>query len=412
MNRLVIIGNGFDLAHGLPTGYCDFINWYWKKVCDDIKKQDVPNIKYDDDIVKVFMIAGTIFERNSLKDMLKTANDFSSLHNIVSSMSKFPKPSSGYPLKFSNRFFEEINNKNSLQNWVDIENEYYKLLKDCLEQKDNSKVRKLNKEFQQIKDKFEEYLCDEVCNIYTFLSSNQYNRFFNVDNIAKETFLKEFHFENHEDFLELKKDTLKISEYRTSSRHDKQSALNISNLFVNFNYTPTVTSYVHSFNSDTYDYYGDSTEIQIYGCIGSAFNKINFGFGDEMDDEYSNIEKKNDNEYLKFIKSFQYLQNSNYKKILEFINSQNFQVYIMGHSCGVSDRTLLNTIFEHENCKSIKIFYHKYSNPTDGESTDNYTELLQNISRHFNDKQLMRRRIVEKDLCEPLPPAPLVIKHI
>ena len=29
MNRLVLIGNGFDLAHKLPTSYKDFINWYW-----------------------------------------------------------------------------------------------------------------------------------------------------------------------------------------------------------------------------------------------------------------------------------------------------------------------------------------------------------------------------------------------
>lgn len=28
MNRIVLIGNGFDLAHGLPTGYVDFINNY------------------------------------------------------------------------------------------------------------------------------------------------------------------------------------------------------------------------------------------------------------------------------------------------------------------------------------------------------------------------------------------------
>jgi hypothetical protein len=31
MNRLVIIGNGFDLAHGLPTSDKDFIDDYWKK---------------------------------------------------------------------------------------------------------------------------------------------------------------------------------------------------------------------------------------------------------------------------------------------------------------------------------------------------------------------------------------------
>ena len=29
MNRLVLIGNGFDLAHRLPTSYQHFINWYW-----------------------------------------------------------------------------------------------------------------------------------------------------------------------------------------------------------------------------------------------------------------------------------------------------------------------------------------------------------------------------------------------
>ena len=31
MNRLVIIGNGFDIAHGLKTSYMDFINWYWEQ---------------------------------------------------------------------------------------------------------------------------------------------------------------------------------------------------------------------------------------------------------------------------------------------------------------------------------------------------------------------------------------------
>jgi len=30
MNRIVLIGNGFDLAHGLKTSYADFINWYWE----------------------------------------------------------------------------------------------------------------------------------------------------------------------------------------------------------------------------------------------------------------------------------------------------------------------------------------------------------------------------------------------
>ena len=29
MNRVVLIGNGFDLAHALPTNYESFIQWYY-----------------------------------------------------------------------------------------------------------------------------------------------------------------------------------------------------------------------------------------------------------------------------------------------------------------------------------------------------------------------------------------------
>ena len=74
----------------------------------------------------------------------------------------------------------------------------------------------------------------------------------------------------------------------------------------------------------------------------------------------------------------------------------------MGHSCGLSDRTLLNTIFEHENCRSIKVFYHEWEND-EGQKKDNFTEITQNISRHFNDKKEMRAKLVNKSLCEPLP---------
>lgn len=36
MNRIIIIGNGFDKAHGLATGYRDFIDSYWTRVFDHI----------------------------------------------------------------------------------------------------------------------------------------------------------------------------------------------------------------------------------------------------------------------------------------------------------------------------------------------------------------------------------------
>ena len=42
MNRLVIIGNGFDMAHGLKTSYMDFINWYWERRLNAMLTEHAP----------------------------------------------------------------------------------------------------------------------------------------------------------------------------------------------------------------------------------------------------------------------------------------------------------------------------------------------------------------------------------
>ena len=106
----------------------------------------------------------------------------------------------------------------------------------------------------------------------------------------------------------------------------------------------------------------------------------------------------NENECLRHIKSVHYLESNCYRKMLEFIESDAFQIVIMGHSCGNSDRTLLNTLFEHKNCVSIKPYYHQ----KDGQ--DNYIDIIQNISRNFTDMKLMRDRVVNKEYCEALVP--------
>ena len=47
MNQLIIIGNGFDLAHGLKTSYNDFLIWYLQKIVNEVQKA----IVYKDDCV-------------------------------------------------------------------------------------------------------------------------------------------------------------------------------------------------------------------------------------------------------------------------------------------------------------------------------------------------------------------------
>ena len=170
-------------------------------------------------------------------------------------------------------------------------------------------------------------------------------------------------------------------------------------LFLNFNYTGTARLYNgRILNPET----GYARIIHIHGELPMFdWNQepgICFGFGDEMDEDYSLIENLDNNVFLENFKSFFYFQNLAYKNLMDYIDSEKYQVFIMGHSCGLSDRTLLNTIFEHENCRSIKIYYHQRK-----DGSDNYHEITQNISRHFNDKKLMREILVNKSLSVPFP---------
>src|SRR3546814_6023946 len=92
-----------------------------------------------------------------------------------------------------------------------------------------------------------------------------------------------------------------------------------------------------------------------------------FGFGDELDEDYAKMEAQRTKGFSEYIKSFWYFRANNYHDLIRFIDGEEFQVYILGHSCGLSDRTMLNMVFEHDNCKSIKIFYHQ------SDQENNYT---------------------------------------
>ena len=162
-------------------------------------------------------------------------------------------------------------------------------------------------------------------------------------------------------------------------------------MLLNFNYTNTADMYLPKSENP-----GKFEANHIHGTLNNPKSVI-FGYGDERDDEYNVLMKKNDNEYLRHIKSFRYLDASNYRRMLAFIESDFYQICIMGHSCGVTDRTLLSTLFEHPNCVSIKPYYHQMD-----ENKDDYRKLVQNIARNFTDPRLMRDRVVRKERCEPL----------
>lgn len=392
MNRLIIIGNGFDLAHGLKTKYSDFIKDYW---------ENISNTQYNDCLVN-FSWSGKALNKNSSLKSMKENLDLILVEDKKNYNfrleSETPKL---IRLDFTNDFFRRINEKFDEIDWVDIEMEYFKYLKEILFRKsiigkaDNDieleslrRVGRLNKEISQIAGTFENYLIEKVMPNIATCKLNQMNEIL---------YNKESNYGDFDSFLEEFPMSFKNSNGRNFTPTKISPNLYAkfdTTCILNFNYTNTIS---------LYGFFKEEEIINIHGELSNNKNPINLGFGDERDKVYSEIENLNQNEYLRFMKSFFYSNTKNYKNLMDFIELGEFQVQIMGHSCGLSDRTLLNAIFENKHCKSIKIFYHELMKNDDYGIGDNYSEIVKNISRHFDHKTMMRDKIVNKTLCEPLP---------
>jgi hypothetical protein len=412
MNRIILIGNGFDLAHKIKTSYSDFIDDYWENTIDQFNKRESDTFKNSE-------ISITNIPTNEFQ-ILNTLN-FNEFHGEIETI----RGNFGV----ENLLFYKISRLNEEKNWVNIENFYYKELKKNLSSQSEEEVTKLNLDLLGIAKLLEKYLFKKE-NEFKLNTENQINqsfikqlglkiyadfnfRDFNESAINRQVEKESYRLDNYENVFELHNNNKikalidrigreyskkKIRELLISPEAKNYFDLEPTNiLFLNFNYTSTEKHYSnHSLFRDNID--PEKLAIHIHGSINPEDkNKIIFGYGDELDENYKLIENKNENKYLENIKSIKYSETDNYKKLLEYLNSDDFQIFILGHSCGLSDRTLLSTLFEHENCVSIKPYYHQID-----ENTDNYSDIIRNISRNFKDKSIMRDKVVNKTYCEPI----------
>lgn len=378
MNRLVLIGNGFDLAHGLKTSYVDFINWYWEQRLTAMLTEDSP---ISDDCLCKLEIKNTkecsswfnFFLSSSLRDVMTKEWMYTPLEII----SAFKENTDDFVVTYS-PFFGTILQSIETRGWVDIENDYYQLLKRSTENADcGYTVKELNEQLAFLQNKLIEYLRTIGTNRYKKELHDAMIEFFNPADFSTEG--KKKALEN----LGLENTNFEEIQYNFEERN---KLIPERIMLLSFNYTSTAKMY-GNFNI-VFNF--------IHGELEHPKNII-FGYGDDLDKDYKNILDRNDKELLKNNKSSKYLETRNYHDLLEFLMAAPFQVLIMGHSCGNSDRTLLNTVFEHENCVSIKPFFHKW--PDD---TDNYLELVQNISRNFTNMRMFRDRVVNKEQCKTM----------
>lgn len=374
MNRIILIGNGFDLAHGLKTSSKNFINDYWKRKSQEIKK--CSSGKFEDS--DIFMERrdrrnyqddwpDTIESYQDFIDYLKTSNHYDIYRN----------------LKFYNTYLQTISDNcglDKMDNWVDLEEEYYrKLIQILKSEKKDKDIDTLNDGFQLIKQKLEVYLTD-------IINTSEVKAKEKITNIIYSVF-------DSKDFSQQGKKILK--------QEAKSILLPHHLLFLNFNYTDLEKLYKDRCTIERSTNFNIEREtIHIHGEINNPNNPIIFGYGDELSAHFAEIENQDNFGFLENMKSIKYLETDNYKRLLDFIDSDNYQIIILGHSCGRSDRTLLNMLFEHKNCVSVKVFYYSQKKIRKEENRveekNNFSFLMKSISRQFKNKNTLRDKVVNK----------------
>lgn len=417
MNRIILVGNGFDLAHNLRTSYKDFIEWYWNRWLNVLREYN--GTQKEDELFSIRMQGQFNYWSNVFSEMQNIIPKDSSFHQAIEYIKDYYKIDNVY----KSPFFETINMSISTKGWVDIENEYYKHLVG------NHPLELLNTHLERLRDLLISYLTEQQplfgnCSIkgmqQKMLAPIHYNEVAVSMKERWQDFLKtrshaQFDLRYYDYWMNLLQsyynDDWATASFESIRSFDKEFKQQIENfgigsvpieyfpddyflpdriLLLNFNYTNVADQYLPT--ADRF------STIHIHGELSKPDSVI-FGYGDEMDEGYDVLKKKNDNKYLKHMKTPRYLENDNYRRMEDFAESGPFQIYIMGHSCGNSDRTLLNTLFEHPNCVSIKPFY--YEDKESGK--DNYLDIVQNISRNFTDAKKMRDRVVNKMYCQSLP---------
>ncbi len=311
MNNLLIIGNGFDLAHGLKTSYGDFF---------------------------AFLIENKLKDKSLFVDLFTLKSSYSNRYRQFDDAARQNLKLEDFDTK--NRLFERLFSQFLMLNWCDVEAIYFSELMKVGTQSRYSNVKRLNFDFEIIRKYLEEYLLIEQQKQKEIKSYAELFRLLNSK----------------------------------------------STMVLNFNYTNTVQYYL-SKNKDT-------RLVHIHGQLENETNPIIFGYAaDHL--ESRKLINNNDKEYMRYIKKHNYKRTNQELILSNYLESnQRIEVFIFGHSCGISDKLILNQIFNSKNVVKIRIFYHL--------NYEHFFETQVNIDRIMNDDSNFHK-ITNFQHCVPMP---------
>lgn len=371
-NIIFLLGNGFDLSNDLKTSYKDFILFYLRNSIIQAVEND--SKIYNDDCfkIKIKWIVNVEHSKYYLEYFEEKLNE-GKIADILFDIDDEKKLRGDGRLTIYTKslFIKEILLHCFESDWNGIEHTIYKTIKSAF----LSVQHDLDRISINPIDSSNYYFANERINdlnvtvdclkkkLINYLNTLEYGNMLKPESVFNKNLIWGFNY----------------SERIASYTQD----LTRNVLFLNFNYTEYYLNIIKDLESIVNDTYTKFDSISIHGSLESSIDDIVFGIGDEQNDFYHKIESFFGDSWLKNMKSFHYFRQENYQRLLGFISKGNYEVYVLGHSCSITDRTLLNMIFENESCMKINIFHHK--------GIDSYLKIAYNISRNFSDKVKLRK---------------------
>lgn len=352
--NILVVGNGFDLAHGLPTRYSDFLNFI--KEFKSYFSYNVPK---------------ELISFNFLDILEKLNSDYKNFKDEIMNLIK------------DNNWIEHFYNLSEDGNWVDFEQEISKVVKFLESLYKEASVKDINDIESPISlcavfDEFKLYYIKGFFkNIekYTFDVSYYYEiggiYAINIDNIVK---IRDFLLKDLDMLIRCLEIYLELNseEYLTEeSKIRGIKELNIERV-MSFNYTNTFEKLYDINKNVEYDFIHGKAKLD------NNVNTSNIILGideylpeDEKDKNltfvkfkkfYQRIYKKTGclynfwlKEHLKTIKIL--FSNYNGDDYFDDLGAEPINIYIFGHSLDITDKDILNTLIINKLSK-VTIFYH------------------------------------------------------
>jgi hypothetical protein len=418
--KLVILGNGFDLANKLPTKYENFFDYYsklYKKEFRYIKEMLYITKKssLNEDLSGVIEQESYLKVENELRKEMQ--NDFKINQSLIDNEH----------ITLWNLYFWFVREKSEMNNWSDVEGQIDRLINNFSDLTLLDPAQKIN----HIENLIEKWYTDNIAktrggitdykidykkNIYAALSKDDRFRFI-CDSIVLERYKKS---KDDEDiyYLNVLKKELEFFEEEFKKyisiiseiiidKHKKAYRLNLLKVagvyksaeiyLLNFNYTEFSRAGATKIDTVTMSNNKEHIEIMQINVHGTHHSKIIFGI-----DQTNQTEKK----FYQFTKTYRKMECADKIATIQLPYPNDIdEIIIYGHSLSKADYSYFHSIFDYYDIygSNIKLKF-KYS--THGDPyvcKSNHVQKMMELIKTYGDKMFDTARgdnLVHKLLLE------------